>query len=200
MRFAEVWRARGTRGLVAFAATRLLSRREDLVFNRELACPIPSPHWPDDGELRVIDARGLTDPANAALLRQVMQGESRGYAAGLAAGDLLFAHVSREGRVDTFGFVIFESSYKRFLGIDSRTPMIGNCNTAPAARGRGLYPALLLACCAELAKRGHPAVVITCAPDNAPSVRGIEKAGFGRVAHLVVWIALARVVLWRGAR
>ncbi|MFY7916534.1 MAG: GNAT family N-acetyltransferase [Rubrivivax sp.] len=148
----------------------------------------------------MIDAAGLKNPANTAVLNQVLKGESSGYAEGLAAGDLLFAHVDGAGTVDTFGFVIFASSYKRFLGIDFSTPMIGNCNTLPAARGRGLYPALLQGCCAELARRGYAEVVITCSPDNAPSIRGITKAGFSRLHHLVVWIALSRLVLGRRVR
>lgn len=199
-RCGEVWRARGPLGFLIFAATRLLSRREDLVFSRRLDEPLPAPVWPNGGELCVIDAAGLKDPANAALLDQVLQGESSGYAAGVSAGDLLFAHVDGAGTVDTFGFVIFSSPYKRFLGIDFAAPMIGNCNTLPVARGRGLYPALLLGCCGELARRGYAEVVITCAPDNAASIRGISKAGFNRLHHLVVWVALSRMLLGRRVR
>ncbi len=196
-RCGEVWRGRGPRGFLTFAATRLLLRREDLVFSRRLSESLPEPAWPDGGELRVIDAAGLNDPLNAAVLAQVLRGESSGYAEGLVAGDLLFAHIDKAGTVDTFGFVIFASAYKRFLGIDFATPMIGNCNTLATARGRGLYPALLLECSAELARRGYAEAVITCSPDNAASIRGITKAGFSRLHHLVVWIALSRLVLAR---
>jgi RimJ/RimL family protein N-acetyltransferase len=76
-------------------------------------------------------------------------------------------------------------------------PLIANCFTLPAHRGRRLYPRLLLCACAELARRGHARVAISCEPRNHASIRGIEKAGFTGVARIRAVIVLLRIVLLR---
>lgn len=52
------------------------------------------------------------------------------------------------------------------------------CETDPAHRGKGLYPAMLRLAAARLAEAGYRTAYIACATDNAASVRGILKAGF----------------------
>jgi len=76
---------------------------------------------------------------------------------------------------------MFDSYSKKILGEAKETPMIGNCYTLPEHRRQGLYARLLVTICARLAEMGHRRAIITCAPDNTASMRGIEKAGFTRV-------------------
>ncbi|HEY8369231.1 MAG TPA: GNAT family N-acetyltransferase [Thermodesulfobacteriota bacterium] len=71
---------------------------------------------------------------------------------------------------------------------------IWDCATLPAYRGRGLYPALLGAIARDLAGSGVTRVWIAARADNAPSLRGLEKAGFERVADI------RYVRLWRWRR
>jgi len=39
--------------------------------------------------------------------------------------------------------------------------------------------------------------VVSCAPDNIPSIKGIERAGFRRLRHITTWILLSRIVVAR---
>lgn len=71
---------------------------------------------------------------------------------------------------------------------------VWDCATLPAFRGRGLYPALLAAIARELADEGVARVWIAARADNAASLRGLEKAGYRRVADI------RYVRLWRWRR
>lgn len=71
---------------------------------------------------------------------------------------------------------------------------IWDCATLPAFRGRGLYPALLGAIARELVGEGVARVWIAARADNAASLRGLEKAGYRRVADI------RYVRLWRWRR
>ncbi|HEX7127173.1 MAG TPA: GNAT family N-acetyltransferase [Thermodesulfobacteriota bacterium] len=71
---------------------------------------------------------------------------------------------------------------------------IWDCATLPAYRGRGLYPALLGAIARDLAADGVTRAWIAARADNAPSLRGLEKAGFQRAADI------RYVRLWRWRR
>lgn len=56
--------------------------------------------------------------------------------------------------------------------------LIGPCWTSPAARGQGLYPAVLRRICQDAAERGLRHVRISSRLSNHASGRGIRKAGF----------------------
>lgn len=71
------------------------------------------------------------------------------------------------------------------FGFDAMTPVIGDCDTPPKFRGRGLYPLALRRIASDvLVQRGRDRVYILVAPTNAASIRGIERAGGVRVARL----------------
>lgn len=61
---------------------------------------------------------------------------------------------------------------------------IWDCRTAPEHASRGLYTAGLARLQRLAAKQGATSALIDCAPDNAPSIRAIEKAGFRRVSDV----------------
>jgi ribosomal protein S18 acetylase RimI-like enzyme len=74
------------------------------------------------------------------------------------------------------------------LGFPLRLPpgeaWIYDCATVPAARGRGLYTALLLVMRAELPHYGLARAWIGTAPQNWASQRGIARAGFRKVVDV----------------
>jgi hypothetical protein len=70
-------------------------------------------------------------------------------------------------------------------GFDSRLPVIGQCFTKRAYRGNGIFPAALSYILKDLKNRHITDRVYTLvSPTNNASIRGIEKAGFRRLAHL----------------
>jgi len=60
------------------------------------------------------------------------------------------------------------------------------CETAPAARGLGLYPAVLAHIVADLRARGTNEITIITTLDNRASRRGIEKAGFAETRRVTL--------------
>jgi len=71
------------------------------------------------------------------------------------------------------------------FGFDPMIPVIGDCDTPPKFRGRGLYPLVLRRIASDLLhERRRDRVYILVAPTNVASIRGIERAGGIRVAHL----------------
>lgn len=63
--------------------------------------------------------------------------------------------------------------------------VIGDCATIPEYRGLGIYPHMLNYIVGDLKIIGHTdRVYILVSPDNSPSIKGIERAGFQYLAHL----------------
>lgn len=56
--------------------------------------------------------------------------------------------------------------------------VIGPCVTASSHRGRGIYPAMIRALCAERYRMGQRRAYMVVGEKNVASIRGIEKAGF----------------------
>ena len=74
------------------------------------------------------------------------------------------------------------------FGFDSTVPVIAECATDPAFRGRNLYPLTLRHIVEDVRRRrGVPFLYITVAPTNTASIRGIEKAGGRLLGHLRGW-------------
>lgn len=71
-----------------------------------------------------------------------------------------------------------------------------DCVTRPEARGRGVYPEALRRLSGLLAEEGTRHLWIYAAPENAASIRGIEKAGFEYHGS----IAMRRVLGWTRLR
>lgn len=189
-RLATELRTRGPGGFARFIALRLVQRRADVVFECDLRQFAPG-EGVDDGII-VVDCANLGSAATALVERDVLGGPNHEYVAELQGRGQLLAATDAQGGVTSYAFVVFESFYKRILGEDTDTPIISNCFTLPAWRGQGLYPRLLRTSCRHLAAQGHRRALITCAPDNIASVRGIEKAGFRRVKTLYSLIFFAR--------
>ena len=70
--------------------------------------------------------------------------------------------------------------------VGARDAYVHYCETAPEARGHGVYPAALSRIAADLAAEGVQNLFIATESENQPSRRGIEKAGFVECARVIV--------------
>lgn len=81
---------------------------------------------------------------------------------------------------------------------------ITHCHTAEAFRGKGIYPLAVRTLCQHAAASGVRRVFMVTHPQNAASLRGIEKAGLkpaGSIHRLrMPFLFKDRVLRWRGHR
>lgn len=191
-RLATELRTRGIPGFARFIALRLMQRRADVLFEFDLShLAATDAEGPIDA-IVVVNRGNFGSAATASVERDVLTGPNHEYVEELQGKGTLMAVIDGQGKVTSYAFVVFESFYKRILGESDDMPIISNCVTLPAYRGQGIYPRLLRATCRHLAAQGYRRAIITCAPDNIASVRGIEKAGFRRVKTLHSLIFFAR--------
>jgi len=71
-------------------------------------------------------------------------------------------------------------------------PAIGDCVTIPEYKGKSIYPFVINSIAADLFKLDYPQVFIIVNPQNASSIRGIEKAGY----HLHAKIKARRFLMF----
>lgn len=191
-RIYNEFRTRGAIGFFNFLRTRVCQYREDVLFEMHLPInPSSSVHRKLD-HLVLVQNENFGCKENETIEREVLTDQNFAYREALRGADLLFAATDESGHVSTYGFVLFNSFYKRILGESYQVPMIGNCFTFPQHRGRGLYARLLISISDYLSAQGYRRVIITCAPDNFASVRGIQKAGFSRVSTLRTLVVFSR--------
>jgi len=183
-----------------FLITRVLRYRDDLIFMMDLRVLPENAGDATQARVRVIDRENMSTGSAQAVECQVLVGDNEAYRTGLRKHDVLFAYVDEHERVLSYAFALLDTPTTRILQLPDGVPLIGNCYTIPEARGRRLYPSLLICVCRELATRGHRQAAINCAADNVASIRGIERAGFRRVRHVETWVALSRVPVWRRVR
>jgi ribosomal protein S18 acetylase RimI-like enzyme len=144
-----------------------------IVYRNQASVTLPSPL-----EIRRVDLDNLVDALSMEPPERVE--EFRGF---LERGDLGY-YAYREGTVVHRAWVrlgpLTVPTYFGFVPI--RIPVgdafIHYCETAPSARGTGVYPAVLAHITSELRARGIREITISTTLDNQASRRGIEKAGF----------------------
>jgi RimJ/RimL family protein N-acetyltransferase len=92
-----------------------------------------------------------------------------------------------EGEVVHRSIVSWQVLLARRFGFGSR-PVIGYSMTKRRYRGKGIYPHVLSSILRDLkTDRLASCALIIVGPDNVPSIRGIEKAGFHLTSHLRGW-------------
>jgi hypothetical protein len=141
---------------------------------------------------------GTASTADHDLVNEALRaaGEPNGLVAPrLAHGDEFFGWLSG-GRVVSFGWVTYQD---RTVGPFQLAEVSGraflyNFHTLEECRGRGLYPALLLAMRHVLGGEKVTEFFIDIEARNAASARGIEKGGFVLVAEVAFLTLFAR---WR---
>ncbi len=187
-------RMRGAAGFVRFIAQRLVQWRSDVLYEFDLSALAAHGAEASSYVVTVIDRGNFGSAATAMIEGDVLSAANHDYVTELQGMGQLLAATGADGHVASYAFVVFDSFYKRILGEARGTPIICNCVTLPAHRGQGLYPRLLQASCQRLAMQGYSRAIITCAPDNLASIRGIEKAGFRRVKTLHSLILFTRLI------
>jgi GNAT superfamily N-acetyltransferase len=145
-----------------------------------------APTWPEGCEL--VRIAGTVSAADHDLPEKAMRaaGEPNGLVAPRFAHDDEFFGWLLDGRVVSFGWVTFQD---RTVGPFQLAEVSGraflyNFHTLEGYRGRGLYPALLLAMRHELGRERVTEFVIDVNQRNMASARGIEKGGFVPVAQV----------------
>ncbi len=194
-RLARELRTRGAWGFLRFVASRVAQRRSDELFYIDLDSLQAQTSGAD--VVVAVNCHTLGSPDTRAVETAVLTEANHAYLEALRGDAQLFALVDSHHRVQSFGFVLFASFYKKVLGETRDTPMISNCYTFPADRGQGLYPRLLVAISHSLAIQGYKRAIVTCAPDNRASVRGIKKARFLHAKTVDSIVVLTRWIAWQ---
>jgi len=194
-RLGRELRMRGPVGFVRFVMQRLVQRRSDVLYEIDLstlgAAETEAPQY----AVAIIDRSSFRSGGTALIEREVLTEGNHDYIPELQGMGQLLAATGADGHVASYAFIVYDSFYKKILGEPKGTPIICNCVTLPAHRGQGLYPRLLRASCQRLAAQGFGRAIITCAPDNAASMRGIGKAGFRHVKTLHSLILFSRLIV-----
>ncbi len=189
-------RQEGVWATVRFLSSRAFRHHRYLVFEASLDSPRVCTEWRADERPRWIGAETLDAEMTPDLL-EFLGGEGAAENLdGVRNGDRLF--VIRDGEsVVHCGYIFFQTRQTKVLAEKGNPPLIACCQTAPAARGRGLYRRALNAELCYLRQQGYRRAVIETDPDNIPSRKGIEAAGFRLCRDVSVWIALNWLALQR---
>lgn len=172
---------RGLRSAIAAIPTLVPRLHRNLVFCVDLAAaPIAAPKPPEDyrfeypASLRTVDDERLRGVGISAVA--LREREELGDRIGLIAfGD----EIVHRSLLHPRGRVALEGD-RGALTLRDDAAYISFCETAPAHRGRGLYAFALRSILAAEESRGEKRyIIIACRADNAASIRGIQRAGFG---------------------
>lgn len=195
-RIRSEYRRRGLWKTICFLAGRILRRWDSVVYDARPSTTPASESWQENERLEVIGPDNV-DQSLTPELKSFLGGD--GAAENIESvrrGDRLFV-VSNGGEHLHCGYIMFGSRQSRIIGEDGAPPLIGCCRTVPAAQGRGLYRKALRAEVQYLAGLGYERVVVETAPDNVPSRRGIETAGFALCREATSWVFCNKVVVQR---
>ena len=122
-------------------------------------------------------------PGSSCQISRHEAGASRG-SVGRGAGRACYS-VLIDGREAHSSWLNWSARLPRQFGFDGEAPVIEDCSTAEAFRGRGLYPQVLQHIAKEVAVTTKVrSIYVLVAPDNHASIRGIEKVGFKQEARL----------------
>lgn len=188
-RIGRYWRQHGARETVRFLGSRILRRRRYVVFEANLDTPRPATEWLAGEQLRLIGPETVDTEVTMEMRTFLGGDEAVENLEGVRNGDRLFV-VANGREFQHCGYILFRSRQTKILGEDGNPPLIASCHTVPAARGRGLYRRALNAELCYLRELGYRRAVIETDPENIPSRKGIEGAGFRLCRETSVWIFL----------
>lgn len=84
--------------------------------------------------------------------------------------------------------------------IKKRGPVIGDCSTVESHRGQSIYPYVINSIAKDLFNNESEAVFIIVDKNNISSIKGIEKAGFSKLASIVakrwLWFYFKREIVY----
>lgn len=105
------------------------------------------------------------------------------YEASLLAGDVLWVSYIGGEPAGVCWSTCPENAEDYFVPLGRKGVLVRKCLTLPQFRRRGVYTATLQHMIRSLAACGTERIFIDCRSWNTPSVRGIERAGFTRLAE-----------------
>lgn len=194
-RLQGVWRQKGAVGTLRFLLSRVGRRHIHLVYEFLLTGPVPPVQWVGDERLLRVGSAELA--AISPELLTFLGGDAAAESIeGLRTGDHLFVVADKKEYLHR-GYIFYNARHSKMLGDVHGPPVIGCCATVAAARGRGLYRKALHAELAYLKEMGYNRVLIAVEPDNSPSRRGIEGAGFSLLWEAHTWVILNCLVIHR---
>jgi hypothetical protein len=189
--------SRGSIGFIRFILSRIIRVTYENIYQKEgnnIQLNTETTKLRANWELHRIDRNNFKEQKNIALLESLYHGEIETYINGIKADSILFA-VTDGNKVIHTSFVQFKSRYKKLIHELHETPLIGNCWTDNKYRGQGLYPKTIYSAAESLFNNGHERVLISCAVNNIPSIKGIEKAEFTLLQELKSYILLNKFAL-----
>jgi RimJ/RimL family protein N-acetyltransferase len=179
-------------GFLRFCATRLFRVADEYVFVADTRCQ-SSEDRPNYSTI-FLTKETVGSSSNACLLSQLRERFNDEYVRGVKNGDICAIAVDNRNIIAGYAFVLFDTPTKQFLQLEKAQPLIANCYTTPALRGRGIYPRLLRTVRGELGRLGYKQVFISCSPKNLASIAGILKAGFEPASHVTAMVVCSRVL------
>ncbi|MEH6596312.1 MAG: hypothetical protein V7736_12285 [Colwellia polaris] len=196
-RLRQLLASRGAIGLLRFIFSRVIRVTHENIYQKtdnqkqlNLKVTELSPDW----EIHRIDRTNFKEKSNIILLQTISHGEIETYIRGIKANSILFAITDKQKVIHT-SFVQFKSRYKKIIQEPYNTPLIGNCWTDNEYRGNGLYPQTIYFAAESLFKDDYKRVLISCAVNNIPSIKGIQKAQFNLVKQLKSYILFNKFAL-----
>jgi predicted acetyltransferase len=188
-RIGIYWRRHGTLATLRFLAGRIVRHECHVVFEANLETAPADLPWSEGESLKVIDRENVDSAIGADLLKFLGGDDAAENLQGVREGNQLFI-VARGAEYQHCGYILFRTKQSRIIGEPKDAPLIACCYTAPSARGRGLYRRALIAELHHLKGSGYRRVVIETTPENLPSRKGIEAAGFQLCREVSAWIVL----------
>lgn len=196
-RLRQLLASRGLIGLLGFIFSRLLRVTHENIYQKtanQKQLNLKVTELKFGWKVHRIDRTNFEEKNNIALLQSLNHGEIEGYINGIKAHSVLFA-VTDQKKVIHTSFVQFKSRYKTIIHEPYDTPLIGNCWTDNQYRGNGLYPTTIHLAAESLFTNDYDRVLISCAVNNIPSIKGIEKAQFNLVKQLKSYILFNKFAL-----
>ena len=137
-RIWRCWRQQGAWGTVRFLGSRILRHRRYVVFEANLDEPRPATEWLSGEQLRLIGPETVDSEVTTEMQDFLGGDEAVENLEGVRNGNRLFV-VANGCQFYHCGYILYRTRQTKILGEEGNPPLIASCQTAPAARGRGLY-------------------------------------------------------------
>ena len=192
-RLRREWQSKGAWRTFRFLFSRIVRCWRAVVYEADLEPPRLPSNWNPDETLQSFGPEEI-DTVLTPALRSFLGADGLENLEGVRNGNRLFL-VSAGSTLLHCGYILFRTRQTKLIGEMGEPPVIACCFTSPAARGRGLYRKALNAELCFLRESGYKRAVIETDPDNLPSRKGIEAAGFRLIRSVRAWILLNWLVL-----
>ena len=195
-RVRRTWHQKGTAATLRFLLSRLFRHQRHVTYEADCQVPRTPSCWESSERMIEIGPDNLDDNLTPELQKFLGGEEAYEGLQGVRGGNRLFVITNGNEYVHR-GYILFHTRQTKILGDREGAPLIAYCATLPSARGRGLYRRALNAELCYLQRNGYTRALIETDPENLPSRRGIESAGFKLAWETRVWIIVNWLVVQR---